>query len=55
MIFLAKAIYHLAPWLLAYQLLFLPVMIAVGLAVPLLLMTVVIDSPARRVYAYQFG
>lgn len=53
--YLAKGVYHLAPGLLAAQFLFQPLLIVGGLAIPLLLMTIVKNSPARRTYAYQFG
>jgi len=51
----ARAIYHAAPWMLGRQALFLPVVIAVGLAAPLLLMAVVSRSRARGLYPYFFG
>ena len=51
----AKIIYHLTPWLLGYQILFLPIMIAVGLGAPLVLMAIVDRSPVRRYYKYLFG
>ncbi len=50
-----KAIYHAAPWLLAHQILLQPLLLALGLAVPLALMALVNRSPARRFYAYLFG
>jgi membrane-bound acyltransferase YfiQ involved in biofilm formation len=53
--YLARGIYHLAPGLLAWQVVYQPLLIAGGLAIPLLLMTLVKNSPARRTYAYQFG
>jgi surface polysaccharide O-acyltransferase-like enzyme len=51
----SKAIFHIAPWILAYQLLFQPILIVLGLGIPLLLMAVVNRSPARKEYAYLFG
>lgn len=51
----AKIIYHLLPWLLAYQILLQPLLIVVGLGVPLLLMAIVNRSRARNYYAYLFG
>lgn len=60
----ARAIYHLAPWVLTHQVLFLPIIILMGLGVPLLLMEVVKrlmtlkmvqHSPAPNVYPYLFG
>lgn len=52
----AKVIYHIAPWMLAYQaLLLLPVIITLGIGIPFLLMTLVSKSPMRRYYRYLFG
>ncbi len=51
----ARAIYHLAPWLLAYQILFQPILIVLGLGIPLLLIVLMERSPARRYYQYVFG
>ena len=51
----ARAIYHLLPWILAYQLIFQPILIVLGLGVPLLLMSIVNKSPVRRYYQYLFG
>jgi membrane-bound acyltransferase YfiQ involved in biofilm formation len=52
----ARVIRQLAPWLLAYQVtVFAPLMLAVGLGGPLLLMTLTRKSPARRWYRYVFG
>jgi surface polysaccharide O-acyltransferase-like enzyme len=53
--YFSRGLYHLAPWALGRQALFLPALIAVGMAVPLMLMDVVNRSPARRAYAYVFG
>jgi probable poly-beta-1,6-N-acetyl-D-glucosamine export protein len=51
----ARLIYHVLPILLAYQVLFLPVLITLGLGIPLLLMTAVKKSPAKFSYGYLFG
>jgi probable poly-beta-1,6-N-acetyl-D-glucosamine export protein len=51
----ARSIYHIAPFFLAYQLLFLPLLVVLGLAVPLLLMTGIKKSPARTSYGFLFG
>ena len=51
----ARVVYHLLPFLLAYQLIFLPLLIALGLGIPLLLMYAVKKSPARFSYSYLFG
>jgi probable poly-beta-1,6-N-acetyl-D-glucosamine export protein len=53
--YVARIIYHLAPWFLAYQLLFVPFIALVGLGVPLIMMTVVKRSPAKVFYKYIFG
>jgi membrane-bound acyltransferase YfiQ involved in biofilm formation len=53
--FAARAIYHGAPWMLGRQLLFLPVVIGVGVAAPLLLMNLISRSRARPLYPYLFG
>jgi len=52
---LAKAIYHVAPGLLGVQGLLQPLLVVAGLGLPLLLMALVRNSPARVVYEYQFG
>ena len=51
----ARGIYHVVPWILAYQILFLPIMFVTGLGIPLLLMRAVNKSPARRYYKVLFG
>jgi len=53
----ARAIYVLAPWLLAYQFLFAPLLVVLGLGVPLLFMAAVEwrRSPVRGSYHYIFG
>lgn len=51
----AKAIYHLTPQLLGYQLVLQPILILVGFAGPLLLMYAFERSPLRRYYKYIFG
>jgi peptidoglycan/LPS O-acetylase OafA/YrhL len=51
----SKAIYRLAPGLLNQTLLFVVLLIALGLAVPLTLMALVNRSPARSYYKYIFG
>jgi membrane-bound acyltransferase YfiQ involved in biofilm formation len=55
LIFMARAIYHFAPWMLGMQFIFQPLLLAGGLGFPLLLMELVKRSPARKIYAYQFG
>lgn len=51
----ARLIYHLVPWLLASQILLQPVLFLLGLGIPLLLMSAVNRSPARKYYGYIFG
>jgi surface polysaccharide O-acyltransferase-like enzyme len=53
--FTARVVRQVAPELLAYQLLFVALLFALGLGGPLLLMTAVSRSPARRYYRYLFG
>lgn len=51
----ARLVYHVAPWILSRQILFQPMLILLGLGVPLLLMAMVKRSPAKGVYHYLFG
>ncbi len=51
----AKAVYHVAPGLLASPLLFWFVLTTIGLSIPLLLMAGVKRSPLHRIYIYVFG
>ncbi len=52
----ARSLRQIAPKLLAYPILVvMPLMLVVGLAVPLLLMDIVSRSPVRRFYRYLFG
>ncbi|HIE39405.1 MAG TPA: acyltransferase [Anaerolineales bacterium] len=51
----SRIVYHVAPGLLARQLLLAFLFLAVGVGVPWLLMNGVARSPARRVYRYLFG
>jgi peptidoglycan/LPS O-acetylase OafA/YrhL len=51
----ARGLYHLTPFILSTQLLFQPVLIAVGLGLPLLLMEIVARTPLQRIYRYLFG
>jgi peptidoglycan/LPS O-acetylase OafA/YrhL len=55
--FTARATYAFVPWLLAHQILFQPLLIAMGIGVPLLLMAAVNLkwSPIRAYYRYVFG
>lgn len=51
----ARLIYHVAPLVLAYQIIFQPILYIAGFGVPLLLMALVNRSPIRRYYSYLFG
>lgn len=52
----ARVIRQVAPWILAHQVtLFVPLLVALGIGVPLLSMSIVAKSPMRRVYRYLFG
>jgi peptidoglycan/LPS O-acetylase OafA/YrhL len=51
----ARLLYHLAPGVLAYQVLFLPILILAGVGVPLILMELVNRSFMRPYYKYIFG
>lgn len=53
--FVARVIYHVAPWMLGHQVLFQPLLIVFGLGGPLLFMTAVARSPARRAYRLLFS
>lgn len=50
-----KIFYHIAPWLLASQLLYQPALIIISLGIPMLFMYLVENSRARGVYRYLFG
>lgn len=51
----ARGVYHAAPNLLPYQMVFMPLLVITGLAVPLLLMAVVNRTALRPYYQYLFG
>lgn len=51
----AKLIYHVAPWMLGWQGLFQPVLLLLGVVIPLAGMRVVAGTPLRRAYRYLFG
>lgn len=53
--YFSRGLYHFAPWILGQQWLFQPMLIALGLSVPLLLMWAVRRSPSRGLYSYVFG
>jgi peptidoglycan/LPS O-acetylase OafA/YrhL len=51
----SRGIYHVLPWLLGVQIIFQPILVLLGIGLPLLLMKFVDRSPARRFYSYIFG
>ncbi len=51
----AKLIYHIAPQVLAHQTMFMPILVAAGLGVPLALMAATKRSPARKYHALAYG
>lgn len=53
--FVARVVYHVAPRILACQVLFQPLLIVAAVGIPSLLMVCVAKSPARRYYHYLFG
>jgi membrane-bound acyltransferase YfiQ involved in biofilm formation len=54
-VYTSKAIYRFVPDLLGSQLLLQPILILVGLGLPLLIMKLVDISPARKIFPYLFG
>jgi probable poly-beta-1,6-N-acetyl-D-glucosamine export protein len=53
--YFARTVYHLAPWLLAYQLLFVALVAVIGLGIPLACMAALKRSRFRGFYHYIFG
>jgi hypothetical protein len=51
----ALLMFHLAPWLLGYQLIYFVILVVAGLGIPLLLMEAVRRSPVRHRYRVLFG
>jgi hypothetical protein len=51
----AVLLYRFAPWTLGYQVIYQLILITFGLGVPLLMMRLIRQSPARRYYRYVFG
>jgi fucose 4-O-acetylase-like acetyltransferase len=51
----ARLIYHLVPSLLSYLSVFVPLMFALGLGLPLTFRLIVDRSPARRIHSYLLG
>jgi peptidoglycan/LPS O-acetylase OafA/YrhL len=50
-----KIFYHVAPWLLAYQILYQPALIIISLGIPVLMMKLVENSRFPGFYRYLFG
>jgi fucose 4-O-acetylase-like acetyltransferase len=53
--FTARAIQKFMPWLLAYQLLFLPILVILAVWGVWLFMAAIAKLPTRRFYRYLFG
>jgi peptidoglycan/LPS O-acetylase OafA/YrhL len=53
--YISRIIYHIAPALLGYQVLFLPIVFGAGLFIPIVLMKSVKKSPINNYYPYIFG
>ena len=53
--FAARVIRQIAPWMLAHQVVFQPLLVVMGVGGPLLFMAAVSKSPARRFYRHLFG
>lgn len=51
----ARGLYHAAPWVLAHQAVFQPIVLGAGLAIPLVLMALLKRSPVSAYYSYVFG
>jgi peptidoglycan/LPS O-acetylase OafA/YrhL len=51
----SKLVYRFVPQILQYQIIFQPLLIVLGLGVPLVLMALLNRSPFRRYYVYLFG
>jgi peptidoglycan/LPS O-acetylase OafA/YrhL len=55
LIYTSRIVYHILPGLLAYQFIFLPLLILIALGIPLALMNGINRSPVRTSYNYLFG
>ena len=51
----ARSLYHIAPALLAYQFIFIPILTFAGVGIPVVLMEIMNRSFVRRYYKYVFG
>jgi hypothetical protein len=55
LIVLPKIIYHIAPVILGYQILFQPILISISIATPMLMMNLIKRTPFRKHYRMLFG
>ncbi len=55
LVLFARGVYHIAPGLLAYALVFVTFLTFFGLAIPMSLMEIVKKTPLSRMYGYLFG
>jgi peptidoglycan/LPS O-acetylase OafA/YrhL len=55
MSYAARAIYHITPGILGYQILFMVILIGLGLGIPLAMMAAINRTPARKYHQYIFG
>jgi hypothetical protein len=53
--FSSRLVYHLLPGLLAYQIIFQPLLVVLGMGLPVVVMNIVNKTPARVFYKYLFG
>ena len=51
----SKVIYHVAPWMLAHQVLYQPMLVVSAVGIPLIFMIGVAKSRAKKFYPYLFG
>ena len=51
----SRVIYHIIPQLLAYQIVFVPLLVMIGVGLPVFFMTIVRRSPVKKYYRYLFG
>jgi len=51
----ARLVYHIAPQLLAYQFIMMPLLVLAGISIPVVMMEVANRSRFRRYYKYVFG
>ena len=53
--FTARIVYKIIPRLLAYPIVFVPILVLVGLGVPILVMQTFRRSPVKQYYRYLFS